>query len=220
MNSDETKNYHHQNLKEALIKEAFVIIKNEGIDALTLRSLTQGLGASRSAIYRHFANKEDLIKNVILAGFEELDIQFEPIFLNETISTIEKLEQMGAKYIDFAVNNPDLYRMLFGPKHKKEREEVCADEKPDLYRLKNNQSNVNELDEMESNGFHKLVVLIVKAQEEGLFIKEEPFIISITIWSTLHGLASLIIDGHAFGEFLPQTLYQASLNSLLKGLQT
>ena len=219
MNKDENRNYHHGNLKEALINEAFVIVKNEGIEALTLRELTQRLGASRSAIYRHFANKEDLVKNVILAGFELLDDSFEPIFIDETISVLDKLEQMGSKYIEFAVENPALYRMLFGPKHIKEREEVCADEKPDLYRLKNNQSNVDELDEMESNGFHKLVVLIVKAQEEGFFIKNEPFIVSITIWSALHGLASLIIDGHTFGDFQAQELYQANFNTLIHGLQ-
>ena len=214
----EEKSYHHGNLKEALIKEAFIMLKESGIESLTLRELTQRLGTSRSAIYRHFSNKEDLIKNVILAGFEELDKSFEPIFTNASISTINKFEQMGFMYINFALQNPDLYRMLFGPKHMKEREEVCENEKPELYRLKNNESNMDDLDEMESNGFHKLVVLIVAAQEEGLFIKNDPFIISITIWSHLHGLASLIIDGHTFGGFSPKELYEANFKTLLNGL--
>jgi len=218
MTKEEEKRYHHPNLKEALIQEAFIMLKECGLEAITLRELTKRLGTSRSAIYRHFSNKEDLIKHVILTGFELLDVGLEPIFSNTKTSLIEKFEQMGSIYITFAVENPDLYRVLFGPKHMKEREEVCEDEKPELYQLKNNNSNLQELDKMESNGFHKLVVLIVKAQEEGIFIKSDPFKLSIFIWSSLHGLSSLIIDGHTFGGYNAKELYETNFKTLLNGL--
>jgi AcrR family transcriptional regulator len=218
MIKEEKNSYHHGNLKEALLEEALNIIKNESLETLTLRELTTRVGASRSAIYRHFSNKEDMLKQVILAGFEQLDEEMAPIFENSELPILEKFALMGSSYIKFAVDNPNLYRLLFGPKHMKEREEVCQSQKPELHELKTNHTGLDKLDEMESNGFHKLVVLIVTAQEQKIFKAQNPLLLATTIWSSLHGLSSLIIDGHDFGDFDAQILYQSNLETILNGL--
>ena len=53
--------YHHGDLPRALLREAVHTIQRHGVEALTLRGVGEGLGVSRTALYRHFANKQALL---------------------------------------------------------------------------------------------------------------------------------------------------------------
>ncbi len=116
-----TSPYHHGNLKESLVATALDIIDKDGLDAVTLRDLTQRLGTSRTAVYRHFESKEALILGVIEKGYENLDRMFTPIFQDRTQSVEERFKTMGRAYLDFAIEHPSLYRLLFGDKYHQER---------------------------------------------------------------------------------------------------
>ena len=50
--------YHHGNLKEELLQISFDFIAKEDTEKLTLKLLSDATGTSRSAIYRHFKNKD------------------------------------------------------------------------------------------------------------------------------------------------------------------
>ena len=64
--------YHHGNLRRALLDEALVTIREEGVDGLTLREIGARVGVSRSALYRHFADKRALLTAVATEGFRAL----------------------------------------------------------------------------------------------------------------------------------------------------
>ena len=64
--------YHHGSLREALIQAAVRVIERDGIDALTLRSVSSMLGVSQTAMYRHFADKDSLLAAVGAEGFATL----------------------------------------------------------------------------------------------------------------------------------------------------
>ena len=66
------RSYHHGNLRRALIDQALATIQAEGVDALTLRSIGARIGVSRSALYRHFADKRALLTAVATEGFAAL----------------------------------------------------------------------------------------------------------------------------------------------------
>ena len=95
MKAIKTSPYHHGNLKEALVDTAMEMIDTDGLDAITLRDITQRLGTSRSAVYRHFENKEALILGVITRGYEQLDLLFTPIFQDQTRSVSERFRPWG-----------------------------------------------------------------------------------------------------------------------------
>lgn len=202
MKEKKTSPYHHGNLKEALLKTALEMIDREGLDAITLRDLTQRLGTSRTAVYRHFASKEVLILGVIEKGYEQLDLLFTPIFQNRTRSVAERFETMGRAYLDFAVEHPNLYRLLFGEKFRREREEICD--------YKN---------ETQANGLYALIGLLLEAQEEGIVARENPMVQAATVWASIHGLASLLIDGHLLMSDNIEAIYEYSQGMLLKGLR-
>lgn len=202
MKEKKTSPYHHGNLKEALLKTALEMIDREGLDAITLRDLTQRLGTSRTAVYRHFASKEVLILGVIEKGYEQLDLLFTPIFQDRTRSVAERFETMGRAYLDFAVEHPNLYRLLFGEKFRREREEICD--------YKN---------ETQANGLYALIGLLLEAQEEGIVARENPMVQAATVWASIHGLASLLIDGHLLMSDNIEAIYAYSQGMLLKGLR-
>lgn len=202
MNVKKTSTYHHGNLKEALLSTALQMVEEEGLDAITLREITQRLGTSRSAVYRHFESKEDLIKGVIEQGFTLLDELFNPIFHDQKRSVEERFERMSRTYLEFAIEHPNLYRLLFGERFHKEREGICD------YR-----------DETQATGLYALIGLLLEAQEGGIVAKADPMIQAATIWASVHGLASLLIDGHLMMSDNLEEIYQHMYISLLKGLR-
>src|SRR4051812_4517139 len=64
--------YHHGNLRRALLDEALATIRDEGVDGLTLREIGARVGVSRTALYRHFADKSALLTAVGTEGFRTL----------------------------------------------------------------------------------------------------------------------------------------------------
>ena len=203
MNSKKQNSYHHGNLKESLLSTALHMVESEGLDAITLRELTQRLGTSRSAVYRHFESKEALIKGVIEQGYTRLDELFTPIFKDKSRSVEERFEMMSRAYLEFAIAHPNLYRLLFGDRFREEREGICD------YR-----------DETQATGLYALIGLLLEAQEEGIVEKADPMIQAATIWASVHGLASLLIDGHLMMSDNLEEIYRHMYLSLLRGLGT
>ena len=64
--------YHHGDLKNALVRSARAQIAEGGAAALNLRALAREVGVTHPAVYRHFASKEVLLEAVAQEGFEEL----------------------------------------------------------------------------------------------------------------------------------------------------
>ncbi len=205
MNNESAKKtspYHHGNLKESLVATALDIIDKDGLDAITLRDLTQRLGTSRTAVYRHFDSKEALILGVIEKVFENLDLMFTPIFQDRTQSVAERFKTMGRAYLDFAIEHPNLYRLLFGDKYHQEREKLC-----------------DYKDENQATGLYTLIGLLLEAQEEGIIASVNPMVQAAMVWASIHGLASLLIDGHLMMRDNMEAIYEYSIEVLLKGLQ-
>ena len=199
--SKKTSTYHHGNLKEELLQQAVDIIHTEGIDALTLSALSKRLGTSRSAIYRHFSSKDDLMQNVLMYGFELFDNKIATVFLQKEKDVLERFYIMGKEYIQFAMEHPNLYRILFGERFQVIREETCDIE-----------------DEEQANGFHALVGLLLEGQEQGVLKKDDPMLQAQIIHSMVHGLASLYIDGHIHIKDNIDDLYEVSYKTLTEGL--
>ncbi|SFV68318.1 Transcriptional regulator, TetR family [hydrothermal vent metagenome] len=200
MNTKTNSSYHHGNLKEALISESLKMVESGGIASITLRELTNRLGTSRTALYRHFVSKEELLQEVIQAGFEKLDTY---VFstLDSDLDLNLKLHDVGKAYIDFAIKNPNLYRMIFGHELKEQREESC---------------DINERED--APGFHNLVDIIIDAQNANIVKKDDAFMQATVMWSMLHGLSNLLIDGHVHIVDNIDTLFELSFKTLISGI--
>lgn len=192
--------YHHGNLKDDFLKIAFEFIANEEIEKLTLQILSDKTGTSRSAIYRHFKNKDELIETMILQGFDTFDKALSPLLLDSSKPLLDRFYVSGKRLIDFAIENQNLYRLLFGKKYAYIRQEIIS------------------IQDEDCSGFHSLKTAIEEGQKSGILKKDDSYRQSIVIWASLHGLASLIIDGFMDIEDLYEQLYDDMFQSLLAGI--
>src|SRR5882672_8687872 len=106
--------YHHGDLHDALIKAAVALVAEEQDWTFSLREVARRAGVTHNAPYNHFADKRDLLGAVAAVGFEML----RGSMLNaiaKTHAADEALVAVAQAYVGFAVDNPALYRLMFGP---------------------------------------------------------------------------------------------------------
>src|SRR5499427_10648583 len=99
------KPYHHGDLRRALLDEALRTIQTHGVEHLTLRTVGVRLGVSRSALYRHFADKQSLLATVGKEGFRKLQQALADAWKRNRRGRIG-FEAMGRAYVHFAVAHP------------------------------------------------------------------------------------------------------------------
>ncbi|HET7552554.1 MAG TPA: TetR/AcrR family transcriptional regulator [Gemmatimonadaceae bacterium] len=170
------RSYHHGNLRRALIDEALATIQAEGVDALTLRAIGARIGVSRTALYRHFADKRALLTAVATEGFSTLR--------QKLVSAWEDggrdeaaFRAMGAAYVHFAIENPSYYRVMFGG---------FVDE----------ESRDPELATEAMAAFRALVDALATLQRDSLLRGDDTILMARYVWALVHGMAMLGIDGH------------------------
>src|SRR5688500_16337258 len=105
--------YHHGNLRRALLDQALATISADGVEAVTLREIGARVGVSRTALYRHFADKRALLTAVATEGFRTLRQQLVAAWEAGGRGD-EAFRSMGVAYVRFALANPAHYRVMFG----------------------------------------------------------------------------------------------------------
>lgn len=108
-----TAPYHHGDLRRALRDSATAILTETGRWDFSLREVARRAGVSHAASYRHFADKEALIAEVALTGYEALHVRMTTA-IDATSGAVDTLRAIGQAYIGFGVANPALYRLMFG----------------------------------------------------------------------------------------------------------
>ena len=169
------RSYHHGDLSRALIREAVRMIQKDGVPALTLRAVGEKLGVSRTALYRHFADKSALLGAVASEGFRTLRTCTEQAWTMHRGGR-QGFEAMGAAYVRFAVEHPSYYRVMFGG--------FVKGHAPDT-----------ELAVEGAAAFQVLVDAIIALQKEGSVQRGDPYKLAQYVWATVHGIAMLAIDG-------------------------
>jgi AcrR family transcriptional regulator len=100
--------------RSALIEAAGVLLDLGGVGAVTLREVGARSGVSRSAAYRHFADKESLLAVLATNALSELGDALE-VLANSTEPPEESLRSGLLSLIDIGRTRPHLYRLMFTP---------------------------------------------------------------------------------------------------------
>jgi AcrR family transcriptional regulator len=190
--------YHHGNLRRALLDEAIATIRAEGVEGVTLREIGARLGVSRTALYRHFADKRALLTGVAIEGFRELRNRLVAAW-EEGGHTVAAFEAMGAAYIGFAAANPSHYRVMFGSFVGPEQREP-------------------ELAVEGKAAFNALVSALDALRREALVRNEDTELIATFVWSVVHGVAMLAIDGQLREQGAIEQLTVYALKRLRTGI--
>ena len=105
--------YHHGDLRDALMRAARTILEKDGLAELSLRGVARAVGVSPAAPYHHFADKHALLTAVATQGFAALRSEMITRMAKET-DPVARLDASGVGYVVFAVDNPALFRLMFG----------------------------------------------------------------------------------------------------------
>ena len=169
--------YHHGDLSQQAHQQALATLREQGDGAISLRALARQLGVSAPALYRHYADRESLLAELAISGFQALRQRL--LAVNQQDSR-KALIGIGLAYVAFARDEPNLYRLMFGgrvlPRGAHPR-----------------------LDQAGQAAFQVLEDTVANGQQRG-YLKAAPLpLLTAAAWSLVHGLSQLTIDGHLPG---------------------
>ncbi len=165
MSTSSNSPYHHGNLRQALLEAALVILEQQGEAGLGLRDLARAVGVSPAAPYRHFDSRAALLEALAVTGFQRFVARMEAVAASQPD---DPMAAMGKTYVVFALQNANLFRLMFSPQLKK-------DSRPGL-RI------------AADAAFDTLRHLVGGDLDKGR-------IRALAAWAKVHGLAVLLLDG-------------------------
>jgi AcrR family transcriptional regulator len=166
------KQYHHGNLKEALVEAAVRVLEEEGLGALSLRRVAKQSGVSQAAPYAHFRDKKSLLTEVANRGFALFRDRMEQEALADRD---EYLVGLGRGYVFFALENPALFHLMFGGQLSELIDDDCL-----------------------ADNFGPSYQLLVDAIHRFPLTSQydaTPELDTAHAWSLVHGLATLLLAG-------------------------
>lgn len=107
------RSYHHGDLRSALIESAAQLLEESGPEAISFRAIARANDVSQTAPYRHFKSKEELLATVAEQGFRRLAAS-QAATVTASKAGADCLLALGRDYVRFAIEKPQLYRLMFG----------------------------------------------------------------------------------------------------------
>lgn len=111
-NTAKRMSYHVGNLEPQLIDQAKKMLEEVGPDRLSIRAISEQLGVSATAVYYHFANKDELISHLAADGFMALENALVQSQID--VEVRNKMRAMSKAYMLFAFDHPAMYQLMFG----------------------------------------------------------------------------------------------------------
>lgn len=170
--------YHHGDLRAALLREADTLLRQDGVDGLSLRKLAERVGVSRMAPYHHFRDKNALLSALAARGFSELGELVEQARLEPGADIEQGLREFVHAYLAFATSHPEQYELMFG-----------------RTLWKSGQPS-DELKQIAFTSFRRYAERVAALlSDTSLPEGSQPLRLAQASWATLHGLCRLLIDG-------------------------
>lgn len=172
--------YHHGDLREALIRAALQEAERGGPEAISIKALTQKLGVSQPAPYRHFADREALLVAVAAEAFRQFSTELRLAI--DRPSKRSKLSRFARAMLDFGLRRNGIFRLMFAS-----RVIACASDDSELHTA--------------ARGTFALLVEALDAPAVDLLRERQ----ALKIWASLHGVVMLAEQGLFTGQMAGTT---------------
>jgi AcrR family transcriptional regulator len=180
MGVEERKKRDRERMRNRILSAAMKVFSEGGYQHVSMRRIASKIEYSPGTLYRYFRNKEDIMRQLCFQGFERLlAIQEKLAHIHDPL---ERLVTGSRYYLSFALENPELYELMFGI------EEIIK--QPD---------QAEETVALRS--FRKHVETVQDCVDAGVFGGHDVGSLAVAIWAALHGLSSLLIKKQL--RFLP-----------------
>ena len=165
--------YHHGDLREALVTASYELVSKQGAENFLLAEACRLAGVSTAAPYKHFRDRDEILEVVVARAFDEMADRSMAAVAEKGIGTLEGIMAMGEAYVQFAIDEQRLFRLMFG-QHPiiKHAEQVMDDGR---------------------RCFAGVIEQVARYCEVN-DVPGDPRAIAIRLWTFVHGAASLLID--------------------------
>ncbi len=164
-----------QRTYEAILTAARQLIHEQGINGLSIRAIARRVEYSPAAIYEYFASKEEIVAGICAQGHQRLHDYMARV--PAELPFYEYFLGIGLAYIEFAVQNPDFFLLMFTTAPLSDDPQACA-----------------EAEAAGASSFTVLVQAIERGVEEGI-LHVQPSMgvqeMALAAWATVHGIAML-----------------------------
>ena len=170
--------YHHGDLRATLLRVGLELVAERGINGFTLREVARRAGVSHAAPYHHFADRGALVRAIVAESYGALAAALEDGASGGADDPLARIQAMGEGYVAFALANPDRYRLMF-------RTELAGEG-----------SDADDVNRAGAEAFGALVGAVEAAHRAGRLADDvDVGSTAAACWATVHGVASLLIDG-------------------------
>ena len=183
--------YHHGDLRRALVDAAMLEVERGGIETLSLSAIAKALGVSQPAPYRHFADRDALLTEVVTEGFTMFAAALKAA--PRRAKGREALSRMAQAYLRFGLDHPGLYKAMFASHLLPQARDGVA------------------LQATASASFGLLVAAIEAPDTESAQR------MALGVWASLHGIVMLANQGMLQDRLVPIKLEQLVEDALPPG---
>ena len=174
--------YHHGNLRQAILDAAVELVREHGVEAMTLREAARRAGVSSGAPFRHFADKRELVLALAEEGMGRLRQAIEAALgAGAAFSAPARLALLGSAYVGWAADNPTHYRVL--------GDRLAID----FYRSEALLADNRWIRQTMEH-------LLELGAASGQLRLADPALVNLQLRALAYGLARMMVDGH-FPEF-------------------
>ncbi len=193
--------------RDLILEAARELFVSEGYEGVSMRKVAEKIEYSPTAIYVHFADKEELFRELCHQDFAHLAQVFQSAALPE--DPVERLKHIGKRYVEFGRQYPNHYRLMFMTPHPPTE----LDDRDCVMR-----------GNPEVDAYALLKHSVQQAIDAGSFREgiSDAELISQTLWAAVHGVISLQIAKHgdAWVEWRPlDERVELMLDAVLSGLR-
>lgn len=187
-------------LRERVLTAAEGLLTETGReDAVSMRAVAERVGCTAPALYRHFADRTELIFEVCRRLFAALDA-----YVERAVAGIDDpladLTERGRAYVRFGLEHPEAYRILF----MGHASVVPGD------------FDVEEL--LAAGGFEGVVESVRRCMDARVIAEDDPFDVAVRLWAAVHGITSLFVSKPWFPWRDRDALVDRLLDTQLRGL--
>ncbi len=189
--------YHHGDLKRALLETAEQMLQEDRHWRFTLREVARRAGVSHMAPYNHFQDKNALMAELAMVGFDRLrEALTAAARPRKSRAFREHFFDLGRAYVRFGEAHPNLYRLMFS-------QDVGRD---------------THLNARALGAFGVLLELLERGQEQGVLRRRRLQSQAAACWAEVHGITMLVIDGLFVPEKVGQNAIEEALTTLFEGV--
>jgi AcrR family transcriptional regulator len=170
------KKYHHGDLKNALIEAGAEILSKEGVNGLSLRKVARKAGVSHAAPYAHFPDKQTLIAAISTEGYRMLYERLDAAVQCYRADPHRQLVEAAWAYVSFALSDPAHFKVTFSGVVEKEKDYPAYVE-------------------LSKKSFGLVVQIVAACQAAGVLKPGPADATAVSVWSLVHGFASLLLEG-------------------------